>query len=40
MTDEFCPELSREVWCGVNSSFKDIVDKKVIADLSILVGLN
>ena len=38
MTDEFCPELQREVWSGINNSFKDIIDKKVIADFTLLVS--
>ena len=38
MTDEFCPELQQEVWSGINNSFKDIIDKKVIADFTLLVS--
>ena len=37
MSDEFCPELSQEVWTGINNSFTDIIDKKVVADITNLV---
>ena len=38
MTDEFCPELKTEVRKGITNSFLDIVDKKVVADLNVLVN--
>ena len=38
MTDEFCPDLKAEVRVGITNSFLDIIDKKVVADLNVLVN--